>query len=63
MMVKSRCVKFLLFASSTSVTADMTHPEEDVFGGVEASSIDTSCVGGTALTHDSACVAGDGALC
>lgn len=43
--------------------AAMTHPEEDVFGGVEASSVDAGCVGGTTLTHDAASVAGDSALC
>lgn len=46
-----------------AVAAAMTHPEKDVFGGVEASSIDAGRVGGTTLTHDATSVAGDGALC
>lgn len=47
----------------TTVTAAITYPKKDVFGGVEAGSIDAGCVGGTALTHDAASVAGNGALC
>lgn len=51
------------FFLATLVIAAMTHPEEDVFGGVETSSIYAGCVGGTTLTHDAASIAGDGALC
>lgn len=44
------------------VTHGDTHPQEDVFGGVEAGSVDAGRVGGAALTHDAAGVAGYRAL-
>ena len=40
-----------------------THPQENVLGGVESSSIDAGRIGCAAFTHDAAGVARDGALC
>lgn len=52
-----------MVTSAWVIGAEDTHPEEDVLGGVEAGGVDARRVGGAALTHDAAGVAGDGALC